>query len=125
MQAGKEFSDLKIWQKGYTLLLRVYELTAHFPNGERFDLTSQLRRSANSIIANIAEAHGRYYFADKVRVLYQSRGEAIEVRSHLHVARGLAYIDDATFAELDHEYEGLSVGINAYIKSIQQAAKKP
>ncbi len=118
------FRDLKIWQKGYNLLMEIYQITANYPREERFGLITDTRRSANSVIANIAEAHGRYYFADKTRVLYQARGEAEETRSHLSTARGLKYIDDKSYKRLDSEYEGLSKGISSYISSLKEQKKE-
>lgn len=85
---GQSFRELRIWQKGYKLLMRIYKITAQYPPEEKYGLISDTRRSGNSIIANIAEAHGRYYFADKSRVLIIARGEVDEVRSHLSVAQG-------------------------------------
>jgi len=116
----KGFYELKIWQKGYELLMKIYDLTSKFPKEEKYGLTSQLRNSANSVIGNIAEAHGRYYFADKVRVLYTSRGEAKETRSHLRVAYGLKYFEKNIFLWLDKEYEGLSKGISSYIRTLKK-----
>ena len=116
---GMSFRDLNIWKKGYTLVLRVYQVSSSFPVDERHGLTNQVRRSANSVIANIAESFGRFYYADKCRVLYQSRGEIVETQSHLSVARGLGYIKEADFVFLDKEYEGLGVGINSYISSLK------
>ena len=116
----KGFRDLNIWKKGYSLLIEIYEITTTFPQEEKYGLSSQLRNSANSIIANIAEAHGRYYFADKARVLYISRGECEETRSHLSVALGLEYIDKNKFNSMDEEYEGLSKGISTYINSLKK-----
>ncbi len=101
------------------MLMKVYDLTSEFPKEERYSLTSQLRNSANSVIANIAEAHGRYYYADKARVLYTSRGEVEETRSHLRIAYGLKYIEDGIFTLLDKEYEGLSRGISTYIQKLK------
>lgn len=116
---GKAFYELEIWKKGYELLMKIYDITSKFPKEEKYGLTSQSRGSANSVIANIAEAHGRYYYADKVRVLYISRGEVEETRSHLRVALGRKYIIDEEFNWLDKEYEGLSIGINNYIRSLK------
>ena len=116
---AKGFYDLNIWKKGYALLMEIYKITATFPKEEKYGLTAQLRDSGNSVIANIAEAHGRYYFADKARVLYMSRGECQETRSHLRVALGLSYIDKTVFNHLDEEYEGLSKGINSYIRFLK------
>lgn len=89
---ASDFKSLRIWQEGYRLLMKIYRITAEYPKEERYGLISDTRRAANSIIANIAEAYGRFYFADKIRVLYQTRGEVEEVRSHILVARGLSYI---------------------------------
>jgi four helix bundle protein len=100
--------------------MEIYKITATFPKEEKYGLSSQMRNSGNSVIANIAEAHGRYYFADKARVLYTARGECEETRSHLRVALGLKYIDNKTFHYLDEEYEGLTKGINSYIRSLKK-----
>ncbi|MFZ2979250.1 MAG: four helix bundle protein, partial [Candidatus Magasanikiibacteriota bacterium] len=64
----KDFHELQIWQDGYSLLMEIYIITELFPDFEKYSLVSQMTRSANSVIANIAESHGRYYFKDKVRV---------------------------------------------------------
>jgi four helix bundle protein len=100
--------------------MEIYDLTETFPADEKYNLRSQLRNSGNSVISNIAEAHGRYYFADKVRVLYNSRGEVEETRSHLRVARGRKYIDSTTFQRIDESYETLIKEINSYIKSLRK-----
>ena len=117
---AKGFYELNIWKKGYALLLEIYKITAGFPKEEKFGLSKQMRDSANSIIANIAESHGRYYFADKTRILYTSRGECEETRSHLRVALGLKYINKKVFTYLDEEYEGLTKGISSYIRSLRK-----
>lgn len=121
---GRPFYELNIYKKGLELLMIIYKVTATYPKDERFDLISQTRSSANSILAIISEAHGRYYFADKTRVMYQARGETEEVRSHLLVAQRLNYISEEQYTELDGEYSGLGKGINAYIKYlIEQKGK--
>ena len=117
---AKGFYDLNIWKKGHSLLMEIYKITVEFPKEEKYGLSRQIRNSANSVIANIAEAHGRYYFADRTRILYTSRGECEETRSHLRVALGLKYIDKKIFNYLDQEYEGLSKGISSYIRSLKE-----
>lgn len=118
------FRDLHIWQKGYELLMMIYELTKKFPGEEKYNLTSQIRSSANAVIASIAEAHGRYHYADKVRVLYIGRGECEETQSHLSVAVGRGYINQKEFDETDSEYAGLGIGINRYIQSLMSSKQK-
>jgi len=121
---AQQFYELDIWKKGYELSMEVYEITSQFPIEEKFALTSQSIRSANGIIANIAEAHGRYYYADKIRILYIAIGELEETQSHLRVALGRKYINKNKFDILDNEYEGLRVGINRYIQYLQKERMK-
>lgn len=118
------FRDLLIWQKGYELLMRIYDFTKKFPPEEKYNLTSQIQSSANAVIASIAEAHGRYHYADKVRVLYIGRGECEETQSHLSVALGRGYVNQKEFGETDSEYAGLGIGINRYIQSLISSKKK-
>jgi four helix bundle protein len=118
---ANSFRDLNVWRNGYKLVLQIYSLTNNFPNTERYGLIDQLRRSSNSIIANIAEAHGRYHFADKCRVLYQARGECDETRSHLSVSHGLGFITKKEFERIDLEYEGLAIGINTFIAKMKKS----
>ena len=120
---ASNFRKLKIWQKGYELLMRVRKITVKYPHEEKYGLVDQTNRSANGVVANIAEASGRYYYADKARTLYVSRGECHETQSHLSVACGLKYISIKMFKEIDEEYEGLSKGINSYIRSLKRKGK--
>lgn len=115
----KEFHELDVWKDSYTLLMKVYDITDEFPAEERYALTSQIRRSANSVIANMAEAHGRYNFADKVRVLYIARGEIVETRSHLAVAYGQKYISKDVFSLLNNRYKQLTIDLNKYILNLK------
>ena len=118
MSMAISFRDLRIWQKGFKLLNEVYEVTKKFPDEEKFCITQQIRKSANLIIANIAEAHGRFYYKDKIRVIYISRGELEETRSHLLVAKGLGYVSDEKWEYSKKEYEGLLIVINEYIGAL-------
>lgn len=70
----KNYKELKVWGKSYQLCLQVYQITAGFPNNEKFGLTSQIRRSVVSIPSNIAEGYGRKTTADYVRFLYIAYG---------------------------------------------------
>lgn len=115
----KDFYELDVWKEGYNLIMKVYSITELFPHTEQYAITSQIRRSGNSVIANIAEAYGRYSYQDKVRVLYIARGEIAETRSHLAVALGRKYISKETFTKMNIQYTTLAKKLNSYIKSIQ------
>jgi len=116
----RDFYELPIWRIGYELLMKVYNFTEKFPDWEKYALSSQITRSANSIIANIAEAHGRFSYNDKIRVLYISRGEICETRSHLAVAFGRKYVTENEFKDANDSYCVLSKELNLYINHLRQ-----
>ncbi|MCA1616751.1 MAG: four helix bundle protein, partial [Acidobacteria bacterium] len=79
----------------------VYKITASFPKEELFGLTSQIRRAAASIPANIAEGCGRESKAELARFLHISMGSASEVEYHLLLAHDLRLLSDATYGSLE------------------------
>jgi four helix bundle protein len=91
--AAKTFEDLVVWQRAHALVLSVYRLTACFPREEMFGLTSQLRRAAVSVPANIAEGFKRVGKLDKLRFYNTAQASAEECRYHLILARDLRYFD--------------------------------
>ena len=96
----KDFRDLQGWQKAHGLTLRVYESTTSFPESERFGLTSQLRRSAASIPANLAEGCGRGSDGDLRRFLNIAMGSASETEYHILLAHDLGLLASPTFERL-------------------------
>lgn len=111
----QKFYETELWQEGYTLQKEVFDLVQKFPKEERYGLGSQLSNSSNSVLANIAESHGRFYFADKIRVLYIVRGEVEETQSHLFVAEGRNYVDKKTILRIVDGYEKLKMKLNGQI----------
>ena len=89
---GKSFEDLEVWQIGKTIAVDIYRLTSNFPEKESFGLTSQVRRAAVSVPANIAEGFGRYHYLDKAKFYLNARGSLYELKSHLLIAQELGYL---------------------------------
>ena len=89
---GHGYRELIVWQRAMTLAEGVYRLTRDYPRDEQFGLTSQTRRAAASIAANIAEGHGRGTRAAYASFLRIARGSLREVETHLLLAQrvGLA-----------------------------------
>ncbi len=116
MQASKKFTDLIVWQKTHQFTLMVYELTGNFPKSETFGLTSQFRRAAVSIPANIAEGFRKRRKDDKVRFLNISQGSLEECKYYIILARDLEYLEEnALFINLADEIGKL---LDAYSKAI-------
>lgn len=88
----RDFRSLRAWQRGRELTLDVYRLTRSFPKTESYGLTAQIRRSAVSIPANIAEGAGRSSRRDYARFLDFALGSANELESHLLIATDLGLL---------------------------------
>jgi four helix bundle protein len=88
------FRDLTVWQRSLELTVEVYRLTAAFPREEQFGLTSQLRRAAVSVAANIAEGHGRTGKSEYRRFVSIARGSANEVEALVLVATKLGFTSE-------------------------------
>lgn len=118
------FYQLDVWQKGHEFVLDIYKTTKNFPKEELYGITSQLRRAASSITANIAEGFERFYFKDKIRFYYQSRGSMAEVQNFLFLALDLELI---TRDQCDIYFEKANtIGrlINGLIRSSENQNKK-
>ena len=94
------FTKLIAWQKNHENILRIYKLTNFFPKQELFGLTSQIRRAASSVTANIAEGYGRYHSKDKKRFYFIARGSNTELQNHLILAYDLGYIEQSDYDSL-------------------------
>jgi four helix bundle protein len=89
--AIRNYRDLAVWQKGMDIALHVYEVTKEFPPDERFGLTSQLRRAAASVPANIAEGHARSSTKDYLRYVAIAIGSLAEAATFVELAGRLGY----------------------------------
>jgi len=94
----KDFKELKVWVKAHELTVTLYGITRKFPREEIYGLTSQLRRSAASIGANIAEGCGRRSDGGLGRFLQIARGSASETEYHLLLAKDLGFLSDVDYS---------------------------
>jgi four helix bundle protein len=88
---AKSFQDLLVWQKAHQFVLATYKYTRQFPKDEIYVLTSQFRRAAISIAANIAEGFKKRGKSDKARFMNIAQGSVEECRYYLILARDLEY----------------------------------
>jgi four helix bundle protein len=117
----KDFKDLKVWVKAHEVTLAIYQGTRKFPREEIYGLTSQMRRAAASIAANIAEGCGRRSDAELHRFLQIARGSASELEYHLLLARDLHFVSDAEFRQVEPQI----VEVQRMLTSLVQRLRPP
>jgi four helix bundle protein len=118
MEPAKSFRDLIVWQKAHAFVLLVYSTTQNFPKEEIYGLTSQFRRAAISVTANIAEGFAKRSKPDKIRILNIAQGSLEECRYFVILSHDLKYHGNKGLGLLSEEVSRI---LNSYIKSIQES----
>jgi four helix bundle protein len=118
-KSAKSFRDLLVWQKAHRFVLGVYKYTAQFPKAELYGLTSQFRRSAVSVPANIAESFRKRGKSDKARFLNIAQGSLDESCYYLILAHDLGYNDTKQLQEM---LEEVSRMLRGYAEAILNSA---
>jgi len=115
-----DFRDMSVWQKAFALLRNVYKIIRTFPPEEKYALTDDLRRSANSCVHNIAEGYGRFEPKDKTRFYKISRGSAYEAISQVLVAETEKYISTEFAEDIIMRYKDVIDELNSLIHSLEK-----
>ncbi len=116
----KAFRKLIVWQRAHELTLMIYKATEKFPKHEMFGLTSQIRRSAVSVEANIAEGYALGTSPNYLRHLNIAVGSLAETESHIEIAHDLGYIPDATYEKLTDKAREVGYLLSRLKTSIEQ-----
>jgi four helix bundle protein len=115
----KDFRDLLVWQKAHALTLASYRGTLEFPKHELYGLTSQIRRCAASIAANIAEGCGKRGNPEFQRFLQIAAGSASELEYHLLLAKDLGLISAESYKVLDQQTTEVKRMLASLIKKVE------
>ena len=115
----RDFRELKVWQKAHLLALEVYKASAVFPRAEQYGLTSQIRRCAASIAANIAEGCGRSGDPELGRFLQIAMGSASELEYLLLLSRDLHFVGDAEYLQLSDSVTEVKKMLATFIKKLK------
>ena len=97
------FQKLEAWQKARQFVRSTYTISKKLPKEELFGLTNQMRRSAVSVVANIAEGTSRQTSKDQAHFISMSYSSLMETISHMTVAFDQKYISEKEFTELQRE----------------------
>jgi four helix bundle protein len=121
----KDFKELKVWHKAHELTLALYSASKSFPREEIYGLTSQLRRAAVSIGANIAEGCGRRSDGEFIRFLQIARGSASELEYHLLLARDLKFMVQREHQNLESKLSEVQRMLSSLVSAIQKKKGSP
>jgi len=114
----KSFTEMPVWQKAHLLSVEVFKTSINLPRSEDYGLTSQIRRSSNSVSANISEGFGRKTKKDKMHYYVMARGSAFETQNHLIYGNEIGYFEHNK--DLLDKYSSLIFELNKIIKTLSQ-----
>jgi len=112
------FEQLNVWRQAHLFVLDVYQITKSFPKDEMYGLTSQFKRAAVSIPANIAEGYRKRGIKDKLRFYNISQGSADECLYFILLSRDLGFITNDIYEQLNARLDLVSRLLNSYCKGI-------
>jgi four helix bundle protein len=115
----RSFTEMPVWQKAHNLAAEVFKLTINLPRSEDYGLTSQIRRSSNSVSGNIAEGFGRRTNKDKSSFYIIARGSSFETQNHLLYGGKVGYFMDENINKLFKEYSDLIFELNKLLSSLK------
>ena len=118
MSTKQNYKDLIVWQRAIDLVPKVYEVLKTFPKEENFALTSQIRRAAVSIPANIAEGQGRMHKKEFAQFLSIAKGSLAELHTLLIIAQRLDYLTPEKLADLEKELAEVAKPLHGLITKL-------
>ena len=120
----ESYKELIVYQKGYKLTLKIYEITKDYPKEEIYGLVSQMRRSVVSIPCNIAEGYRRGHRKEYIQFLYMAQGSCSELETLISISHDLSLIPEQAFQELCSLQEEVSKLLNGLISSLSRSSRK-
>ena len=120
----RDYTKIEAWKLADDLTVAIYGHTRSFPREEIYGLTSQLRRAAYSVPANIAEGSARESKKDYLHFLYISRGSLSEAQYFIHLARRLGYLSDDDAGSLIAQTKSTFACLHGLIRAVEKEAGK-
>lgn len=120
----RSYRDLKVWQQGMALAGACYRITRSFPKEELFGMTSQIRRAASSIPANIAEGNGRENRGEYIQFLRIAQGSLKELETHLLLSQQVGLVTGKVIEGVLHQCESEGKMVRALIRSLQNRGRE-
>ena len=120
----RDYTNIEAWRLADDLTVLIYEITRSFPKEELYGVTSQLRRAAASVPANIAEGSARGTNKDYLHFLYIARASLTEAHYFVHLSRRLGYLDEEKHAELESLFRRTFACLLGLIATVEKQSGK-
>jgi four helix bundle protein len=124
MENNKPHRNLEVWKDSISFVKELYELTSNFPEEEKYNLVSQIRRAAVSIPANIAEGAARQTQKEFLQYLHVSSGSVSEIDTLLEICKELSFLPEKKQADLQKQLSRISAMLNGLIKKVKNDVNK-
>ena len=123
----RNHEELEVGQKAHALTIKLYRATECFPRSEMFGLTSQIRRAAGSVGANLAEGCGRWGEAELARFVQIAMGSASELRNHVRLARDLDFLNPDEYRNVIKDVTSVRQMLTALLQTLRgvRTSQKP
>ena len=121
----KNYEELEVWHKAHALALQLYRETEAFPRSEMFGLSSQIRRAAGSIGANLAEGGGKWNEVELARYVQIAMGSASELQNHLRLAKDLGFLNETHHDSLLKSLTSVRQMLTALLQALRKTRNTP
>jgi len=121
--AMQDFRKLRVWAAAHQVTLAAYRITRRFPRDELYSLTSQIRRSAASVCANIAEGCGRGSRREFARLLHIAQGSASELEYHWILALDLGLVDQTVYGQITAGVTDVKRMLTGLVRRLERTAR--
>jgi len=121
MSEIKSFEDLNCWKKARKLRNEIREIVKRFPDYEKYELVSQMRRASRSVTHNIAEGYGRFHYQENIQFCRISRGSLYELLDQFITALDENYISEEVYIKCKKQVIECLTVLNGYINYLKRA----
>ena len=116
----RNYRDLQVWDKAHKLTLDLYRVSREFPREETYGITSQLRRAAVSVGANLAEGCGRRTSNELARFVKIAMGSASELDYHLLLCRDLGFMNEGDYIRTSSDLTEMQKMLTAFLNRVEE-----
>jgi four helix bundle protein len=118
------YQNLEVWKLAHQFTIEVYKALKIFPEDEKYNITSQIKRATVSIPTNIAEGYGKHTTSEFIRFCQIAKGSAVEVEYLLLLSKDLGYLEHEKYISLNKKCQAILMMLSGLLKALKDKNKK-